>query len=245
MVLKPRARSATRPRDRVIDIRPVGKRIRVAMWKAWYSPLLLIPLGSARSDIEADVSVWTAALHSYPRATDRWARLSLLATRPAFRSLHAWRLGRASPVLAALAYFAGLLYPGERTLRFHCGDIGPGLFIQHGVATIISARRIGDYCWISQQVTIGYTGAGKRPTIGNGVAIYAGAKVLGDVNVGDGVTVGANAVVLRDVPPYHTAVGVPARLLPPKPERAARHRESESAQPDATPTPRNVSRQPT
>jgi serine O-acetyltransferase len=92
-------------------------------------------------------------------------------------------------------------------------------------------------------VTIGYTGAGKRPTIGNGVAIYAGAKVLGDITVGDGAKVGANAVVLQDVPPYYTAVGVPARLLPPKPERAVTHSERESAAPDATPVPRDVSRQ--
>ena len=40
-----------------------------------------------------------------------------------------------------------------------------------------------------------------------------------DVTIGDGAVVGANAVVLEDVPPGHTAVGVPARLLPPKSER--------------------------
>ncbi len=184
---------------------------------AWYSPLLLIPLGSARGVIEADVRVWVEVLH--PPATDRGARLVLLATRPAFRSLHAYRVSRSSPFHAVLAYLGTLLYPGEPTLRFHCGDIGPGLFIQHGIATIISARRIGANCWINQQVTIGHTGAGQRPTIGDDVAIYAGAKVLGRITVGDGARIGANAVVLTDVPPGYTAVGVPARLLAPKEER--------------------------
>ena len=52
--------------------------------------------------------------------------------------------------------------------------------------------------------------------IGDDVFVYAGAKVLGNVTVGNGATVGANAVVLADVPAGYTAVGVPARLLPPK-----------------------------
>ena len=52
-----------------------------------------------------------------------------------------------------------------------------------------------------------------QPTLGEGVTVGAGAKVLGPVRLGDGATVGANAVVLCDVPPGGVAVGVPARVV--------------------------------
>ena len=110
------------------------------------------------------------------------------------------------------------IWPGERTLHLACSEIGPGLFIQHGFATIVAARRSARNCWVNQQVTIGFTQKDQRPVLGDNVFVYAGAKVFGDVTIGDGATVGANAVVLGDVPPRYTAVGVPARLLPPKDE---------------------------
>jgi serine O-acetyltransferase len=142
--------------------------------------------------------------------------LALLAAYPEFRTLFFYRLRRAGGACAPAAVVAAWLYPGERTLHLACADIGPGLFIQHGFATIVAARRVGKDCWINQQVTIGFSRPDARPTIGDGVAIYAGAKVLGEVTVGDGAVVGANAVVLHDVAPGCTAVGVPARVLPPK-----------------------------
>jgi len=99
------------------------------------------------------------------------------------------------------------------TLYIYTEDIGPGLFIQHGFATVITARKIGRNCWINQQVTIGFTNNTDRPTIGDNVIIYAGAKILGDVKVGDNSIVGANAVVLKDVPENCTVVGVPAYIV--------------------------------
>jgi serine O-acetyltransferase len=66
-------------------------------------------------------------------------------------------------------------------------------------------------------VTLGGTslskGAKRHPTLGRGVIISAGAKVLGSFTVGDGARVGSNAVVLQPVPPGATAVGIPARIL--------------------------------
>ena len=91
-------------------------------------------------------------------------------------------------------------------------DIGPGLFIQHGFATIITAQKIGADCWINQQVTIGHKGL-LAPVIGDRVRISAGAKVLGGVVVGNDVTVGANAVVVKDVPDGCTVVGVLGRII--------------------------------
>ena len=57
------------------------------------------------------------------------------------------------------------------------------------------------------------------PRLGGHVDIGAGAKILGDVTIGDHAAIGANAVVLTDVPAYHTAVGIPARILPPRKDR--------------------------
>jgi serine O-acetyltransferase len=180
----------------------------------WYAPLALVPLGSAAAMVDADVRRWTQVTAT--PVSPRWARLALLATYPEFRTLHAYRLRRSGVAGAALGALAELLYPGERTLHLVCADIGPGLFIQHGFATIIAARRVGSNCWVNQQVTIGFTRPEARPVIGNGVFVYAGAKVLGDITVGDNAKVGANAVVLTDVAPGHTAIGVPARARPPR-----------------------------
>ena len=78
---------------------------------------------------------------------------------------------------------------------------------------------IGDNCVMFHQVTLGGTGkdTGKRhPTVGNGVMLSAGSKVLGPVHIGDGAKIGANAVVLHNVPERATAVGIPARIIVPK-----------------------------
>jgi serine O-acetyltransferase len=83
----------------------------------------------------------------------------------------------------------------------------PNGVIIHGDAVV------GKNCMIMQQVTIGMIGAGEVPRVGNDVYIGAGAKIIGAVTIGDGSRVGANAVVLRDIPPNHTAVGNPARLI--------------------------------
>jgi serine O-acetyltransferase len=198
------------------------KQVRLALRMAWYAPLLLLPLGAARSTVDADVDRWRTVVE--PPVPPARTRLALLATYPEFRTLSYYRLRRAGMLSAALAAVFAIVYPGERTLHLACSDIGPGLFIQHGFATIVAARRVGRNCWINQQVTIGFTRPDDRPSIGDDVFVYAGAKVLGDVTVGDGACVGANAVVLADVPAGATAVGVPARILPPKPVRAAGER---------------------
>jgi serine O-acetyltransferase len=75
---------------------------------------------------------------------------------------------------------------------------------------------IGDDCTLYHGVTLGGTSwnKGKRhPTLGNGVVLGAGAKVLGPIKVGDGARVGSNAVVVKDVPPGATAIGIPARII--------------------------------
>jgi len=96
-------------------------------------------------------------------------------------------------------------------------EIGDRFFIDHGMGVVIGETAIvGDDVTIYQGVTLGGTGKqqGKRhPTVGSNVVIGAGAKILGDVTIGDGAKIGGGAVVLKDVPPYTTAVGVPARAV--------------------------------
>lgn len=112
-------------------------------------------------------------------------------------------------------FFRGWLrlwYRPMDTLFLETPEIGGGLFIQHGFATMISAKSIGENCWINQQVTVGYTGKG-CPVIGNNVMITCGAKVLGDITVADGAVIGANAVVIRDVEPDAVMGGIPAKKI--------------------------------
>lgn len=95
--------------------------------------------------------------------------------------------------------------------------IGKRFFIDHGTGVVIGeTTEIGDDVTIYQGVTLGGTGKdiGKRhPTIGNGVMIGAGAKVLGPFTVGDNSNIASGAVVLEKIPPNSTAVGVPARVV--------------------------------
>jgi len=95
--------------------------------------------------------------------------------------------------------------------------IGRRVFIDHGVGVVIGETAVvGDDVIIYQQVTLGgvRTSKDKRhPTIGNNVVIGAGAKVLGNINIGDGAKIGANSVVVKDVPMMATAIGIPARVI--------------------------------
>jgi serine O-acetyltransferase len=108
-------------------------------------------------------------------------------------------------------------------IEIHPGaKIGKGVFIDHGMGVVIGETAIvGDYALIYQEVTLGGTGKeiGKRhPTLGKNVVVGAGAKVLGNIQIGDNVRIGAGSVVLRDVPSNRTVVGIPGRITPHKRE---------------------------
>ncbi|MDJ0660820.1 MAG: serine O-acetyltransferase [Crocosphaera sp.] len=103
-------------------------------------------------------------------------------------------------------------------IEIHPGaTIGTGVFIDHGMGVVIGeTAEVGDYSLIYQGVTLGGTGkeSGKRhPTLGKNVVVGAGAKVLGNLNIGNSVRIGAGSVVLRDVPSDCTVVGIPGRIV--------------------------------
>lgn len=117
--------------------------------------------------------------------------------------------------LARIISQAGRFLTG---IEIHPGaKIGTGLFIDHGMGVVIGeTTEIGDNVTLYQGVTLGGTGKekGKRhPTIGDGVIIGVGARVLGSFKVGDGAKIGAGTVVLKEVPPNTTVVGVPGRVV--------------------------------
>ena len=104
------------------------------------------------------------------------------------------------------------IHPGAR--------IGRRFFIDHGMGVVIGeTAEVGDDVMIYHDVTLGGRSLdrGKRhPTLGDGVVVGAGARILGPVSVGAGAQIGANAVVVRDVPAGAVVVGVPGqvRVLP-------------------------------
>lgn len=103
-------------------------------------------------------------------------------------------------------------------IEIHPGaQVGHRLFIDHGMGVVIGETTVvGDDVTLYQGVTLGGTGKekGKRhPTIGNGVVVGTGAKVLGNIVVGDNCRVGAGSVVLRSIPENSTIVGVPGHIV--------------------------------
>ena len=106
--------------------------------------------------------------------------------------------------------FTGIeIHPGAK--------IGRRFFIDHGMGVVIGeTTEIGDDVLLYQGVTLGGTGKeqGKRhPTLGNGVVVGTGAKVLGSITVGNHAKIGAGSVVIHPVPDNATVVGVPGKVV--------------------------------
>lgn len=156
--------------------------------------------------IQKDIKRWKEICHL--EGSDTTILAQLLWDKKEFRNLFIYRNSHRR----IFRYWIALWYRPMDTLFIETPEIGGGLFIQHGFATMIAAKSIGENCWINQQVTVGYTGKG-CPVIGNNVMITCGAKVLGDITVGDNAIIGANAVVVKDVEPGSVMGSVPAKVI--------------------------------
>ncbi len=131
-----------------------------------------------------------------------------------YRATHAlWREGRSELAFAlanqASVVFAVDIHPAAR--------IGAGVMFDHGTGIVIGETTvIEDNVSLLQNVTLGGTGkehGDRHPKIRSGVMIGAGAKILGNIEVGTMSKVAAGSVVLRPVPPHCTVAGVPARVV--------------------------------
>ena len=149
---------------------------------------------AARGDVEnALVYSGLHAIWCYRLAHRMWAK-------PALR-------GPARILTQLTRFLTGIeIHPGA--------TVGRRFFIDHGMGVVIGeTTEIGDDVMIYHGVTLGgrSLNQGKRhPTIGNGVTVGAGAKVLGPLSIGDNSAVGANSVVTHDVPPDSIATGIHA-----------------------------------
>jgi serine O-acetyltransferase len=152
-----------------------------------------------------------------PAARNAW---EVITCYPGFHALLVHRLahslwGARLRWLARLVSHCGRFLTG---IEIHPGaQIGRRFFIDHGMGVVIGeTAEIGNDCTLYHGVTLGGTSwhKGKRhPTLGNGVVLGAGAKVLGPITIGDGARIGSNAVVVKNVPPGATAIGIPARII--------------------------------
>jgi serine O-acetyltransferase len=176
-------------------------------------PLMALMLLSLnRNTVYADLDRW-GLVYRFGQPRNLMERIFLFAHlmtwMSEYRNVFYLRVGIPGKLLSIFCRPKSSLYLGGMRNRV----VGPGFFILHGDCTFVSANKIGENCWINQQVVIGYTNDTDIPSIGNNVTIHAGAKVLGKVRVGDNATIGANSVVIQDVPPNVTVMGVPARIV--------------------------------
>jgi serine O-acetyltransferase len=172
-------------------------------------------------------SFWRADLYRYDGRVDRLSYLKHILLTPGYRYTSILRLcqylgaRKRNPLALSASLLArgilrhyqtayGIMIPAST-------EIGPGLHIGHPGTIVVHPRsRIGRNCNISQGVTLGQANRGPRrgyPTVGDGVYIGPGAKLVGAVSVGRNVAVGANCVVTKDVPDDAVIVGVPGRVI--------------------------------
>ena len=146
--------------------------------------------------------------------------LEVLFCYPGLHAIWFYRLGHWfwTHQLFFLGRLTSHIGRGLTGIEIHPGaQIGEGFFIDHGMGVVIGeTAEIGNDVTLYHGVTLGGTSwdQGKRhPTLGNGVVVGAGAKVIGPIIIGEGVKIGSNTVVTKPVPAGATVVGNPARVI--------------------------------
>ena len=192
-----------------------------------------------RAAVQADPSIGAAfradilAVYDRDPACERYLEPVLF-----FKGFHAIQTHRLAHWLIGEGRRDMALYLQSRSSEIFQVDINPaarigrGLFLDHATGIVIGETAvIEDDVSILQGVTLGGTGkesGDRHPKIRHGVLIGAGAKILGNIEVGHNSRVAAGSVVLKPVPPCSTVAGVPARVVGeagcPEPARSMEHR---------------------
>ena len=159
-----------------------------------------------------------AAVHDRDPACERFIEPFLY-----FKGFHAIQAHRLSHWLWTSGERDFALYLQSRSSEVFQTDIHPaarfgkGIFLDHATGLVVGqTATVGDDVSLLHGVTLGGSGkvAGDRhPKIGSGVMIGAGAKVLGNIEIGENARIAAGSVVLRAVSPHTTVAGVPARVM--------------------------------
>jgi serine O-acetyltransferase len=176
------------------------------------------------SRLRADIA---CILDRDPAARSAW---EVLTCYPGLHAIYIHRLahwfwGRGLRWFGRFTSHVGRLLTG---IEIHpAAKIGSCVFIDHGMGVVIGeTAEVGDGCTIYQGVTLGgtslYRGTKRHPTLGPGVVVGAGAKVLGGFEVGAGARIGSNAVVVKAVPAGASVVGIPGKIIE---DPSAKHAE--------------------
>jgi serine O-acetyltransferase len=173
-----------------------------------------VSLGSLIATVREDLD---AAVARDPATT---SRLEMALASPGLHAVWAHRLCHRLWQLPGGRLPARLLSQLVRAVtgvEIHPGaTIGRRFFIDHGMGVVIGeTAEVGDDVMLYHGVTLGGRSlqrVKRHPTVGNGVTIGAGARVLGPVTIGAGAQIGANSVVVKDVPAGAIATGIPASV---------------------------------
>ncbi|MCB1505974.1 MAG: serine O-acetyltransferase [Hyphomicrobiaceae bacterium] len=140
-----------------------------------------------------------------------------------FKGFHALTTHRFAHELWAQGYRDFAFFLQSLGSQFFSVDIHPaahfgmGIMLDHATGFVVGETAvIGDNCSFLHGVTLGGSGkvtGDRHPKLGNNVLIGAGAKVLGNIQVGNCSRIAAGSVVLADVPANTTVAGVPARVV--------------------------------
>lgn len=172
--------------------------------------------------MEADPSIADAARADVLATFDRDSACSALSTPflyfKGFHALQAWRFSHWlwRNQRRSLALFFQSRISEVFAVDIHpAAVIGHGIMLDHATGLVIGETAVvGNNVSIMQSVTLGGTGkeAGDRhPKVRDNVLISAGAKILGNIEIGEGAKIAAGSVVLKPVSPHTTVAGVPAR----------------------------------
>lgn len=168
-------------------------------------------LGAAvRADLSA-IYERDPACHSYVQAFLFFKGFHALES---YRIGHwLWTHGR-----KVMAYFFQNRISDNFAVDIHpAAKIGRGILMDHATGIVIGETAVvEDDVSMLHGVTLGGTGKeneDRHPKVRRGVLLAAGAKVLGNIEIGEYSRVAAGSVVLKTVPPHTTVAGVPARII--------------------------------